>query len=140
MLFGGDLDEMIGFQRGKLRSKRVQKMRGTIWQKVTIFKLEICVRDLTLLQHLMRSGLHHLIEKWGDDLAKNADFQTRRFNLVCHVIFFRAARGLYHLIILTKMTILKRATNACLQTYAWRRIYQKWQFEFYAPILCMVSK
>ena len=63
--------------------------------------------------------------KWGDDLAKNADFQTRRFNLVCHVIFFRAARGLYHLIILTKMIILNRATNACLQNCAWRRIQQK---------------
>ena len=44
--------------------------------------------------------------KRGDDLAKNTDFR-----LVCHH-FFRAARGLYHIIILTKLTILKRATDA----------------------------
>ena len=31
------------------------------------------------------------------------------------------ARGLYLLVILTKMAILKRATNACLQNCAWRR-------------------
>ena len=31
-------------------------------------------------------GIYHLIENGGDDLAKNADFQGRKWSLVCHVI------------------------------------------------------
>ena len=62
--------------------------------------------------------LHHLIETWDkDDFAKIGDFQMRTLRLVVflHKTFPRCARGLCHLMILTKMTISIRATNACLQ-------------------------
>ena len=43
---------------------------------------------IILLQKILRCarGLYHLIENWVDDLAKNADFPTRKLSLVCHVI------------------------------------------------------
>ena len=66
--------------------------------------------------------------KWGGGrFGEKCRFSKKKieFGLPCYVKMFRAARGVYHLIILTNMTILKRATNACLQNCAWRRIQQK---------------
>ena len=51
------------------------------------------VLPLTWLQHFVRSGLHHLIDKWGNDLTKNAQFQKGKLSLVCHFIWKMSAHG-----------------------------------------------
>ena len=56
-------------------------------------------------------GLYHLIENGGGRFGEKCRFSNKKTEF-----------GLYRLIILTKLTILKRATNACLQNCAWRRI------------------
>ena len=51
-----------------------------------------------------------------------------------HKTFSRCARGLYHLTILTKMTILKTATNAGLHNCASRRFNKNGSFSSYEGI------
>ena len=58
------------------------------------FYLEIGKKISSTLNEFPRCarGLFHLIENEGDDLAKSADFQRRKLNLVGHFAP-RAARG-----------------------------------------------
>ena len=130
---GDDLAKNADFQRRtlslgwpfymkKFRAARAafiisQKNGGMIWRKLQIFSKDNLVWLAILYKHFQRCarGLYHLIEKWGDDLATSRDIDRGKSSLVGFYKHFpRCARSLYHLIILTKMAILKSATNARL--------------------------
>ena len=112
---GGDLDEMIDFQKGKIRSLGVQKMRATIWLNVTIFKKKfefgLPLDMVTTFSEKRPSSSHR---KWGDDFAKNADFQRGKLSLVCHFIW---------------------KNPRMVRTKCMKAIQRKWQFKKGKPLM-----
>ena len=71
--------EKNDFKFEKFSALRAPFFLSNPWEnEVYIEKFPRCAR-----------GLYHLMEKWGDDLVKNADFHIRKLSLVCYFFYLK---------------------------------------------------